>query len=189
MDLIAINEDGELYAPHGITTTPQFGPGVKKDPVSDNSAGVLPLTARQRAMCRATSHAPGHEGFFALDDSMLTFWQPDDHDPLPSLTVNLQAPYRAEAVRILFREVGLDYENGNLPGPMRYTVEGCIDNDKDEWVMLLDCRNNAEDKNCDYNTFEPVTCESVRLTIHGAPKGITPGIIDFTVFGLRDETR
>ena len=189
MDLIAINEDGELYAPHGITTTPQFGPGVKADPVSDNSAGVLPLTARQRAMCRATSHAPGHEGFYALDDSMLTFWQPDASDPLPSLTVNLQAPYRTEAVRILFREIGLDYENGNLPGPMRYTVEGCIDNDKDEWVMLLDCRNNTEDKNCDYNTFEPVTCESVRLTIHGAPKGITPGIIDFTVFGLRDETR
>ncbi len=188
MDLIAINEDGELYAPHGITNTPQFGPGVVADPVANNSTGLLPLTARQRAMCRATSHAEGHEGFFALDDNMLTFWQPSKDDALPSLTVNLQAPYIVEAARLISREVGLDYSEGRLPGPIGYTIEGCPNNDVDEWVMLLDCRNNTQDKNCDYNTFSPVTCESVRLTIYSAPKGITPGIIDFTVFGVRDET-
>lgn len=189
MDLIAVNEDGELYAPHGATSVPQFGPGVKADPVSCNSANVLPLTTRQRAMCRASSHAPGHEGFFALDDSMLTFWQPDACDTRPTLTVNLQAPYIAEAVRLLSREVGLNYESGQIPGPIRYTVEGCPDNSRDEWVMLLDRRNNTEDKNCDYNTFAPVSVESVKLTVYGAPKGITPGIMDFSVFGRRDENR
>lgn len=188
MDLIAINKEGELYAPHGVTVTPQFGPGVKTDPVSDNSTGTLPLTTRQRAMSRASSHSEGHEGFFALDDSMLTFWQPSKEDTCPTLTVNLQAHYRVEASRLIFREIGMDYKNGILPGPICYTIEGKPDNSKEEWVMLLDCRNNTEDKNCDYNSFAPVTCESVKLTIHSAPNGITPGVIDFTVFGRRDET-
>ena len=189
MDLIAVNADGELYAPHGVTTVPQLGPGVSRDPVSRNDAGILPLTARQRAKSFATSHVPGHEGFFALDDSLLTFWQPAEDDPRPSLTVNLQAPYRTEAARILFREIGLDYRTGILPGPFRYTVEGRPDNEKEEWILLIDCRENSEDRNCDYRVFPPVTCESVRLTLFGAPKGITPGIMDFTVFGRRDESR
>ncbi|MBQ7822363.1 MAG: family 43 glycosylhydrolase [Clostridia bacterium] len=189
MDLIAINDDGELYAPHGVTCTPQFGPGVKDDPVTDNGTGLLPLISRQRAMSRATSHAPGHEGFFALDDSMLTFWQPSKDDPCPSLTVNLQAPYRVEASRLLFREIGMDYQSGRYPGPISYTVEGRVDDCNDKWVTLIDRRENTEDRNCDYHTFPPVTCDSVRLTLHGAPNGIIPGVMDFSVFGLRDETR
>ena len=188
MDLIAIDENGELYAPHGVTTTPQFGPGVSPDPVKNNSPGLLPLTTRQRAMCRATSHTEGHEGFFALDDSMLTFWQPKKSDLHPSLTVNLQAPYRVEAARLILREIGLDYASGKTPGPVKYTIEGLQKSDSDEWIMLLDRRDNQLDKNCDYNTFPPVTCECVRLTIYGAPDGIGVGVIDFTAFGKRDET-
>ena len=68
------------------------------------------------------------------------------------------------------------------------SIEGKANNDVDEWVMLLDLRDNETDSNCDYNTFPAVSCESVKLTIYSAPKGITLGIIDFTVFGTRDET-
>ncbi|CDC71912.1 glycoside hydrolase family 43 [Candidatus Colimorpha enterica] len=189
MDLLAINKEGELYAPHGVTNTPQFGPGISADPVANNGTGLFCLTARQRAFSRVSSHAPGHEGFYALDDSMLTFWQPSNDDPLPSLTVHLQAPYRVQAARLLFREIGMDYQAGRYPGPIRYTVEGCIDNDLDEWVTLLDCRENTEDRNCDFRTFPAITCESVRLTLFGAPDGIIPGVIDFSVFGQRDENR
>jgi len=187
MDLIAINADGELYAPHGITCVPQFGPGVKANPVSDNNTNLLPLTTRQRAMAHVSSYESGHEGFFALDDSMLTFWQPSKDDLTPTLTVNLQAPYRVEASRLILREIGLDYDEGITPGPIGYTVEGCPDNGKGEWIMLLDCRGSGEDRNCDYRTFASNVCESVRLKIHRVPEGIVPGIIDFTVFGQREQ--
>ena len=56
MDLLAINGEGELYAPHGVTDTPQYAPGVSSSPEVSNATGMLPLTERQRAMVRVSSH-------------------------------------------------------------------------------------------------------------------------------------
>ena len=188
MDLIDINEDGELYAPHGITDTPQFAPGVSADPVKENSANLYALTARQRGWTKVSSKKEGREPFYALDESLQTFWQPDDADPTPSITVNLQAPYMVSAMRLIVRSVGLDYDNGILPGAFKYILEGQPNMDIDEWVTLIDCRDNETDYNVDYRTFEPTSCEAVRLTITECPKGIRPGVSDFTVFGIRDES-
>lgn len=189
MDLIAVNEDGELYAPHGITDIPQYAPGISPDPVRSNTAGLLPLTERQRAVIRASSHAPGREPLYAVDASLLTYWQPSDADPTPSLTVDLQAPYLVSAMRVIFRDVGLDYDHGAQPGPYRYLLEGCTDPDNDTWVPLADARENDVDRIVDYRTFPVVSCEYVRLTIVGSPAHLTPGVIDLTVFGVRDETK
>jgi len=51
----------------------------------------------------------------------------------------------------------------------------------------VDKRDSKEDLNIDYSYFKPKTCDRVRLTITGAPEGIRPGVIDFTVFGVRDD--
>ncbi len=189
MDLLAINADGEIYAPHGVTETPQLAPGVAADPVACNSAGLYPLTCRQRGRVWATSKLDGREPFYALDESMLTFWQPRPEDACPSLTVDLEAPYFACAVRIMWKELGLDYQKGCLPGPVRYLVEGCPDaDDPQRWVTLCDCSQNGEELNIDYRTFDAVSVERVRLTVLGQPAGLQLGVTDFTVFGLRDET-
>ncbi len=188
MDLLAINEDGELYAPHGITDTPQFAPGLAPDPVSANDAGLYPLTARQRGRVVASSAAPGRNGFYALDESLLTYWQPAPDDKTPVLTVDLQAPYLVSALRILWRDIGLDYDNGVLPGPYGYLLEGRVSGEADTWIPILDKRDNKKDSNVVYETFPAVSLEKVRLTITSAPNGITPAVMDFTVFGLRDDT-
>ena len=73
MDLVAINSDGELYAPHGVTEIPQLAPGVAEDPVKDNSSGMLPLTVRQRAGVIASSATEGRDAFYALDGTLLTY--------------------------------------------------------------------------------------------------------------------
>ena len=44
---------------------------------------------------------------------------------------------------------------------------------------------NDEDFNIDYRSFEPVLCREARVRIVGCPKGITPGIVSFTLFGTR----
>lgn len=186
MDLIAINEDGELYAPHGVTDTPQLAPGVAPDPVRDNDAGLYPLTVRQRGRVVASSEMPGRNGFYALDESLLTHWQPEASDPCPTLTVDIQAPYLVSAMRILWRDIGLDYDNGVLPGAYRYTLEGRPDNDRDAWIMLIDARENTVETNVTYETFAPVSVEAVRLKIYGHDNGMPPAVIDFTVFGVRD---
>ncbi len=188
MDEIAIDENGELYAPHGVTDTPQYAPGVCGTSVVSNATGLYPLTVRQRGQVVASSAAPGRNGFYALDESLLTYWQPADGDECPTLTVGLQAPYHVQAARILWRDIGLDYENGVVPGAYRYTLEGRPDADRDEWVTLIDARESAPETNVTYETFEPVSVEAVRLKVYGWPEGIRPAVMDFTVFGIRDET-
>ena len=190
MDLLAVNGDGELYAPHGITDTPQYAPGVMADPVAANDTGLLPLTHRQRAMIRASTCASGREPFYAVDSSLLTYWQPHADDPAPSLTIDLQAPYLVSAARIVFRDVGLDYDHGGSPGAYRYLLEGLTDPDTGAWTVLVDARDNDIDRIVDYRAFAAMSCEQVRLTILGHPAGLSmPGVMDFTAFGVRDETK
>lgn len=188
MDLLAINGEGELYAPHGVTDTPQYAPGVSSSPEVSNATGMLPLTERQRAMVRVSSHTEGREGFYALDGTLTTFWRPADDDETPVMTVNLQAPYLVGAARIIWRDIGLDYDGGAVPGPIRFILEGRPDNDIDKWITLVDASDNDTELHVDYREIEPVSCESVRLRICGHPEGLRPGVTDFTVFGVRDES-
>ena len=46
-------------------------------------------------------------------------------------------------------------------------------------------RKNARDMLIEFKQYEPVTVDEVRMTITGWPAGITPALIDFTVFGKR----
>ena len=54
--------------------------------------------------------------------------------------------------------------------------------------MLLDAGGNDTDLLVDYRELPPVSCESVRLTVCGHPDRVFPAVIDFTVFGKRDES-
>ena len=184
MDLVAVDENGELYCPHGVTDTPQYIPGFVADPVGDgNSPGYLPIAKRWRPT--ATSALPGRDSIYATDESPITWWEPDPADPLPTLTNNLKVPFLLGASRVFWHESGLDYDKGHVPGPISYLIEGSIHNGP--WFPLVDCRDAKEDLNIDYRSFTPKTCDKVRITITGAPAGIHPGVIDFTVFGVRDD--
>lgn len=184
MDYIAVNEDGELYCPH-ITDTPQFAPGVVADQEKDGDTGLLPLTLHFRARHKVTSHTEGRDGYYALDDTMNTWWQPAPDDGTRQLTVSIGAEYVIEASRLIWHDGGLDYEKGILPGPYRYLIEGTLDPEEKEWFPVLDMTENTEDMNIDYRTFPPVHASAVRLTVTGAPAGIRPGVVSFVVFGKR----
>lgn len=178
MDPVGVDEDGELYCT--VTDTPQFAPGVLAHPEAGNSAGLLPLGARQPAT--ASSHAPGREPLYAVDESVLTWWQPAADDPLPTLTLRLGANpgYLISAIRLLWRDVGMETLDGIDPGPFRYRIEY---RDGDAWKVLVDARDNTDDLCVDYRTFEPILTNEIRLTIVGAPEGITPGLCGITPFG------
>lgn len=180
MDLVAVDENGELYCPHGITDTPQFIPGFLSNPISNgNSPGFVSLTGWGRPV--ASSQKEGRDAIYATDESCLTWWEPEDDDLEPTLTCDLQGSFTVCAVRIFWRERGLDYQKGIVPGPMCYLLEGYTGS---KWVALMDKRDNKEEKNIDYQVFDPTVCNKVRLTITKWPKGIHPGVIDFAVFGI-----
>lgn len=183
MDRVEVDENGELYCPYGVTDVPCAAPGTRD---AGRPLGLLPLTGWRRPT--VSSAAPGRDALYACDGSSLTWWQPAADDPAPSLTINMTDPYLCSAVRIFFRDVGLDYAAGARPGPIRYILEGAADGAPDVWFPLVDRTASDTDFNIDYRAFNEVSCRYLRLRITGAPAGITPGVIDFTVFGRADDS-
>ena len=51
------------------------------------------------------------------------------------------------------------------------------------WAIVLDRGNSTEDFLIDYRECPRTQGKAARLVILGAPKGITPGVAEFTVFG------
>lgn len=179
VDPAGIDENGEIYV-CGSTDTPQWMPGVCEHPELGNDAGLKPLTFNNPTT--ATSHAPGREPIYATDDTLLDWWQPAADDPDKALNVELRGGYNVSAVRVLFRDVGLKYDAGRLPGPFRYLVE-CQNKPEDPWVTVVDRSNNQQDLCCDYEQFDPQPAQRVRLRLLNSPEGIEPGVINFTAFG------
>ena len=181
MDVIGIDENGELYCPE-TTEVPQFAPGVLKNPEKGNGAGLLPLTFMQKAIC--SSNVPGRDAIYATDDSVLSWWQPEGEDTEKTLEINLgsRKGYNIEALRIVWRDIGMETLDGIEPGPFKYVAE-YLHNEESEWKTLVDASDNDKDLCVDYRQFEKVTAHKVRLRIVGAPEGIQPGVVSFTVFG------
>lgn len=177
LDPAGIDENGELFV-RGASDMPQWMPGEKPQPELGNDAPLSPLTFSNPA--HASSCAPGRDAIYAVNDTLLDWWQPAQGDREPTLTVALRACYNVSAARVIWRDVGLDYTAGRLPGPFRYVVEGLTDNG---WEILLDASGNEMDINCDFRTFAPLAVTEVRLRILGWPEGIAPGVMSFSAFG------
>ena len=139
-DPIGFDEKGNI-APVTVSETPSFAPGVLSEPERGNSAGLVPLT--QHRECTESSMAPGRDGLYAIDDSMITWWQPADGDSDPTLTVYLSVDNTTRGLdiysaRIIWRDVGLDVEKGYLPGPFGYKIEA--EDMNGNWECVLDKR-------------------------------------------------
>lgn len=182
MDPVGIDENGELYCP-ATTETPQYAPGVLEHPEQGNGTDLLPLTFMRRAF--ATSAASGRDPIYAADDSVLTWWQPEENDPVKMITFPLEklTAFSVEALRIIWRDIGMETLDGIYPGPIQYVVEYATDGKMENWEMLVDASKNDLDLCVDYRQFAPVHAHGIRLRILGAPKGIQPGLVSLTAFG------
>ncbi|MBQ9922192.1 MAG: family 43 glycosylhydrolase [Clostridia bacterium] len=182
MDPIGIDENGELYCPE-VTDTPQFAPGALENPEKGNSAGLLPLTFMERPT--ASSNAPGRDAIYACDDSILSWWQPAENDKAPEISFILgtATSYFVHSVRLMWRDIGMDTDNGIFPGPFKYVIEYAADAGQKDWKTLVDASENTDDLCIDYRQFEPVVAYAVRLRILSAPEGITPALVSLTAFG------
>lgn len=182
MDLVDIDENGELYCPFGVSDTPQFAPTIAKNSAEDgNSVGLYNLTGYVRPS--ASSYIYGREPLYATDESNLSFWQPKDDDENPYIECAFVGAFDVSSSRVFWRDIGLDYKNGFIPCPVRYVIEGFYD---EKWFTLLDKSDNAEEKNIDYSEFDTKKCTRVRLRILGHGN-LKTGVIDFAVFGKTSE--
>ena len=67
-----------------------------------------------------------------------------------------------------------------MPGPYRYRVDY---RSNGEWWTWLDASRNDTDLLVDYREAPEALADAVRLVVLSAPPGITPGLVEFTVFG------
>lgn len=187
MDRVAVDENGELYMPCGVTSTPQYSPLCDKvanldyalpENVEKIDAGLKSLTGWVRPT--VSSFDPGREGVFATDESVFSFWQPADDDKNPTIECDLLGKFYVGAVRLFWRDVDLDYANGKKPEPVKYILTGICDGKE---VILTDQSANERELNIDYKTFDMTVCEKVRLKIYPKTGGTKIGLIDFSVFG------
>ena len=178
MDRVELDANGEFHVPTA-TSTPQVLPGK-----SSSAPDWLPVNAVVPSF--GSTNAPNLTGSLAVDESLSTWWQPAADDAQPKLTSSLGAPADIHAVRVIWREVGLDPKHGVNHGPFRYRVE--VETAPDQWTTLLNRGNNTEDLLIDYREIPPQAGSRVRLVILGWPKGITPGVVEFTVFGKTRKT-
>ncbi len=177
MDRAQLDTSGELFVP-AATSVPQW--------VSDSGSvdhlptpDWLPLNTGMPTLgSTCASNLPGR---FAVDDEMRTWWQPALDDLQPTLTSRFVGAAEVQAVRIIWRDVGLDTHRGVIAGPFRYRVE--ISSGEGEWKTLIDRSASTEDFLIDYRECPPATGVAARLIIIGHPKGITPAVAEFTVFG------
>mgnify|MGYP004605152117 FL=1 len=182
MDKVIIDENGELTVQ--TTDAPQWAPGITAANDKNNAAGIFALTHQNPAW--ASSCAPGRDPFYATDESMITWWQPDNGDTIRRLVVDLRNDYSVCASRVLWKESGLDEDKGILPGAIKYKVEVASAIDSEDWVTVLDMSENDTDYLNDYRTFPSASGSVARLTILDTPKGLDIGVISFTVFGTRN---
>ncbi len=176
-DPCGIDAQGELYV--NVSEFPQWAPGVLPRPELGNAAGLLPMNHRRAT--RLSSHAPGRPGLYAVDNCMHTWWEPAAGDASPTLEQDLGISVAISALRLVWRDVGLDYAAGRLPGPFRWRFETMAEDGT--WSTAVDATGNATDLLIDYRTFPERTARRVRLTVTGWPAGLVPGLTDVAVFG------
>ena len=85
------------------------------------------------------------------------------------------------AVRVIWRDVGLNTQQGAEAGAFRYKVE--VRTAGDTWATVIDRSGSTDDLLIDYRECPATPGTAARLVIVGAPPGITPGVAEFTVFG------
>ena len=178
MDPVEFDANGVLTVPRA-TSTPQWLPGRGPNGQGPSDTGWAHLNGGVQTL--GSTSAPNLPGRLAIDNDLRTWWQPAEGDATPTLTSRLYGPASIRAVRVAWRDIGLDTNRGVVPGPYRYRVE--LETSANVWQTVLDRTASDEDLLIDYREITPTVGRRARLVITGWPKGITPGVAEFTVFG------
>ena len=115
---------------------------------------------------------------------MTTWWLPAADDTTPTLTTHFSTRSTVQAVRVIWRDVGLDTVSGRRPGPFKYRIEAEVS--PGTWTTIIDRTKSDVDLLIDYRECAPTQASRVRLVIVGHPEGIQPGVAELSVFGIAD---
>ena len=198
MDRVIVDKKGNLTC--NVTDTPQWAPGVVTDPTKGDSGSTIVSVGKTSmstgqgfpgAAKVASSSKPGRGPEYALDNSTATWWEPEDGDANPTLTISLSPAVDRDRVqtflidgsRILFGGGGGRGFGGNAAALPIYKYKIEVSMDGKDFKTVLDTSNNTVPRNVLFDEIAPVECRYVRLTMLDWPKNSPLSILDFTVFG------
>ena len=119
----------------------------------------------------------------------MSWWQPSDEDKEPALIIPMSAwGANCCAVRIIWRDVNLSLAKGALPGAIRYKLQlrdTEVNGADAPWITVVDRTGSDKDMIIDYHTFEVTRANEARLLILGAPDGISPAVMNISIFAER----
>ncbi|NLD21929.1 MAG: family 43 glycosylhydrolase [Bacteroidales bacterium] len=197
MDRVMVDKKGNLSC--NVTDTPQWAPGVVKEPTKGDAGSVIVSVGETStstgagfpgAVKIASSEKFGREAAFAVDNYTATLWEPEETDLHPTLTLNLSPAvdrdrvqyFAVDGLRILFSSnSGIAGSRGGQPPVYKYKLEVSLDGKT--WSTALDMSKNNVARNTTFDAFAPVECRYVRLTMIDWPKSAAFGILDMSVFG------
>ena len=196
MDRVTVDKDGNLVC--NVTDTPQWAPGVVKDPAKGDSGSLIVSVGKTTmstgqgfpgAAKVASSSKPGRGPEYALDNSTATWWEPADDDTNPVLTISLSPAvdrdrvqtFRIDGSRLLFGGGGRGFGGAAAAPVYKYKIE--VSMDGKEYSTVLDRSGNNVPRNVVFDEIDPVECRYVRLTMLDWPKNSPLSILDFSVFG------
>ena len=160
MDRISFDGNGDIV-PRTPTDEPQWLPSTgKRGPTGWKSLKVM-TTAKK-----------------AVDGMLRTY---ETFTSVPgSMEFDFGCVAELRAFRIIWCDLGLDVHRGVKGGAYRYRLERRIDG---KWSVWYDASRNETDLTVDYREAPEACAEAVRLTVLEAPRGITPAVTEFAVFG------
>jgi len=160
LDRIAFDENGDVISGEP-TDEPQWLP----------STGRKGQTGWKKLVAKTQSRG-------AADDSLRTYATfPEGADRMEFAFDGVR---EIHAFRLIWSDLGMDVHRGVKGGPIRYRIERC---ENGVWSVWLDASQNDRDLTVDYREAPAAQADAVRLVLLSAPKGITPGVTEFTVFG------
>ena len=181
-----------------VTDTPQWAPGVVKDPAKGDSGSIIVSVGKTTmstgqgfpgAAKVASSAKPGRGPEYALDNSTATWWEPAEDDANPVLTMSLSPAvdrdrvqtFQIDGSRLLFGGSGRGFSGAAGAPVYQYKIE--VSMDGKDFQTVLDRSDNSVPRNVLFDEIAPVECRYVRLTVLGWPQGQPLSILDFSVFG------
>ena len=178
MDICWLDENGDIHV--NITDTPQLAPNLVED--AANAGGDLGLNR----LCTvggnywASSYTDGRTPIYAIDNNVMTWWQPQEDDEQPMYHAGLSGIYDVYAVQLNWKELGKKYTRNNA---VQYLLE-YFDLDANDWSVIVDASDNTIGRAVEYITIpDGVRTIAVRLTILGTTDGINVGLTGFRIFG------
>lgn len=173
------DKDGVMYAYTVFGDFPFKMPTKKISKPEELFPGWMLLSYNKPV--EVSSALPGHPKNFAADEEVRTYWSAETGNKGEWITMDLLRSVRVNAVQINYAENNTKLFGRSNAMYYQYLLE--YSNDKKNWKVLADKRENDTDVPHDYIELKmPVKARYVRLTDYHVPGG-TFALAGLRVFG------